>query len=114
MNVVVLSGNVTQVYDNRSYTKFIIADNRADGYTNYIPVCVFDQQKDFVDKYVKIGDHVSVYGYVSVYRDGDTQRISINASRVNFEGYRNPKKPAGQQFSQETAEQLFGFTQLSD
>ena len=49
MNVVVLSGNVTQVYDNRSYTKFIIADNRADGYTNYIPVCVFDQQKDFVD-----------------------------------------------------------------
>lgn len=93
MNICILSGNITKIYDNSpSHIKIYIADNYRDKVT-FIPVLLFNNNMMWAKNYLSIGDHISVTGVVGNYRDNNNvERVSIIAHQVRFEGYKNPRK----------------------
>ena len=72
----------------------MLADNFKER-SDYIPISLFGKMAEHVLKYMQVGDHISIEGRVSTYRDNlNNERVTIIANRVNFEGYKNPKKSA--------------------
>lgn len=100
MNLVILTGNVCNMYDNGSNVKITIADNYKER-TDYIKVTLFKNQADFARKYVKIGDHISVQGRVSTYESNMGATLGITAHEIGFEGYKNPNKKEDKQPNEE-------------
>lgn len=103
MNKVIITGNVTAKYDNGTNVRITIADNYKDG-TNFIPVTLFDQNADFVKKFVNIGDHIYIDGALSSTEtqgeDGKKRnKVFIQCWRVGFEGFRNPNKDKNPSYS---------------
>ena len=92
MNLVIVTGNVCQVYDNGNNVRISIADNYKDT-TTYIPIFLFSGNAEFAKKYIVKGDHVSIEGRIGNYKGNDgKEHLTIIANRINFEGYRNPNK----------------------
>lgn len=91
MNIVILTGNVCNIYDNQHNVKITIADNYKDR-TDYIKVALFKNQAEFARKFIKIGDHVAVQGRVSTYNSNTGEALGITAHEISFEGYKNPNK----------------------
>lgn len=91
MNVVILTGNIASIYDNTDNVKITIADNYKDR-TDFIAVTVFGTSANFARQYLKIGDHISIQGRVTTYKDNIGRTImSIVANTVSFEGYKKYK-----------------------
>lgn len=99
MNIVILSGNVCSVYDNSHNVKITIADNYKER-TDYIQVALFNNQAEFARKYIKVGDHISVRGRISTYKGNKGETMGVNATEINFEGYKNPSKNKADSFSE--------------
>ena len=92
MNTVILSGNVSQKYDNGTNVRLSIADNYKDK-TVFIPVTLYDNNAVFAREHIEKGDHISIEGRLGIYKTQDNREIvSIIAHRVSFEGYKNPHK----------------------
>lgn len=91
MNLVILTGNVCNMYDNQHNVRITIADNFKDK-TEYIKVTLFNNQANFARKFIEIGDHVSVKGRISSYKSNSGESLGITAHDISFEGYRNPQK----------------------
>lgn len=92
MNLAILSGNVCTMFDNQHNVRLTIADNYKDN-TDYITVTLFSNQADFARKYITKGDHVSIEGRITTYKDNTGKDImGITAKNISFEGYKNPKK----------------------
>ena len=94
MNTVILTGNVTSIYDNATNIKVTIADNYKEN-TTFIPVTFFNENTcKFIRKYIKTGDHVSVENArIGSYKDNNGKEcLSVIGTIINFEGYINPKK----------------------
>ena len=106
MNICILSGNITKIYDNSpSHIKIYIADNYKDK-VSFIPVLLFGNNMMWAQKYFEVGDHVSITGIVGNYRDNNNvERVSIIAHQIRFEGYKNPKKVMRSQQAQYQQEQ---------
>ena len=92
MNTVILSGNVSQKFDNGTNVRLSIADSYKDK-TVFIPVTLYDNNADFARKHIEKGDHISIEGRLGIYRTQDNKEIvSVIVHRVRFEGYKNPHK----------------------
>lgn len=92
MNLVILSGNVCTMFDNQHNMRLTIADNYKDN-TDYITVTLFSNQAEFARKYITKGDHVSIEGRITTYKDNSGKDVmGITAKNISFEGYKNPKK----------------------
>lgn len=92
MNTVILTGNVCSMFDNNTNIRLTIADNYKDN-TDYITVTLFNNQMEFARKYIKVGDHISIQGRISTYKNNMGKEImGITANNISFEGYRNPNK----------------------
>ena len=92
MNIAIISGNVAQKYDNGTNIRLSIADTYKDK-TTFIPVFLYDSSALFAQKYIKIGDHISVEGRLSTYRNNQNKDVlTMIATRVSFEGYKNPNR----------------------
>ena len=92
MNTVILSGNISQKFDNGNNVKISIADTYKDK-TVFIPITLYEHNAEFARKYLEPGDHISIEGRISMYENAEGKKgISIIAHRVNFEGYKNPHK----------------------
>lgn len=97
MNLVILSGNVSQIWvndgDNTHNVKVCIADNyrTKDGSDKaiYIPIMCYDRNADWATKHLKKGDHISVQGILTTYRNNNgAEVLSVIARRISFEGYK--------------------------
>ena len=92
MNTVILSGNVSQKFDNGNNVRLSIADSYKDK-TAFIPITLYDNNADFARNHIEKGDHISIEGRIGIYKTQDNREVvSIIAHRVNFEGYKNPHK----------------------
>ena len=92
MNLTILTGNIAKIYNNDTNARMMIADNYKEKAT-FIPVSLYGPLANHVLRYMEAGDHVSVVGRVSTYKTPNgEERVSIIASRVSFEGYKNPRK----------------------
>lgn len=100
MNLVILTGNVCNMFDNGNNVRITIADNYKER-TDYIKVTLFKNQADFARKFIKIGDHVSVQGRVSTYASNKGEAIGVTAHEISFEGYKNPNKKEDKQPNEE-------------
>ena len=65
---------------------------------------MFDQNADFVKKFVNIGDHIYIDGALSSTEtqgeDGKKRnKVFIQCWRVGFEGFRNPNKDKNPSYS---------------
>lgn len=93
MNFVILTGNVSQMWvNNDRNVKVCIADNYATKEGNktiYIPIMCYDKNAEWAAKHVKVGDHISVQGIISSYKNNSgNECLSIIARRIGFEGYK--------------------------
>ena len=93
MNFVILTGNVSQMWvNNDRNVKVCIADNYATKEGNktiYIPIMCYDKNAEWAAKHVKVGDHISVQGIISSYKNNNgNECLSIIARRIGFEGYK--------------------------
>lgn len=102
MNMVILTGNVCNMFDNDNNVRITIADNYKER-TDYIKVTLFKNQADFARKYIKIGDHISVQGRVSTYESNKGETLGITAHEISFEGYKNPNKKEDKQPNEDKA-----------
>ena len=95
MNKVIVTGNISSIYENSGNTKVTIADNYKDK-TTFIPCTVFaESTRKFIKNYMRTGDHIVIEGRIGSYKDNNgKETISIIAESVNFEGYKNPAKQA--------------------
>lgn len=110
MNLAILSGNVCTMFDNQHNVRLTIADNYKDN-TDYITVTLFSNQAEFARKYITKGDHVSIEGRITTYKDNTGRDvIGITAKNISFEGYKNPKKA---DIKQEDNEEK-GFTEINN
>ena len=92
MNKVLLTGNITNIYDNSQNVKITIADNYKETST-YIGITYFAEHcKEFIRNYMRKGDHVEITGRIGTYKDNlGQERISIIGHEISFDGYRNPR-----------------------
>lgn len=91
MNIVILTGNVASVYDNTDNVKITIADNYKER-TDFIAVTAFGASANFARQYIKIGDHISIQGRVTTYKDNTGRTVmSLIANTISFEGYKKHK-----------------------
>lgn len=93
MNFVILTGNVSQMWvNNDRNVKVCIADNYATKEGNktiYIPIMCYDKNAEWAAKHVKVGDHISVQGIISSYKNNNgNECLSIIARRIGFECYK--------------------------
>lgn len=95
MNKVIVTGNISSIYENAGNTKVTIADNYKER-TTFIPCTVFTEStRKFIKTYMSTGDHIAIEGRIGSYRDNSgKETISVIAESVNFEGYKNPSKQA--------------------
>ena len=93
MNEVIVTGNITSIFENAGNTKVTIADNYKDT-TTFIPCTFFSERiRQFIKTYMVAGDHVAIKGRVGNYKGNDgKETLSIIAHEINFEGYKNPSK----------------------
>lgn len=114
MNIVILSGNVTSIYDNTTNIKVTIADNYKEN-TTFIPITFFNENTcNFIRKYIKIGDHISIENArIGSYRDNQNKEcLSVIGSLISFEGYKNPNKNSTNVQEQNTNENLDNFVDM--
>lgn len=95
MNEVIVTGNITSIFENAGNTKVTVADNYKDT-TTFIPCTFFSENtRQFINKYMVAGDHVAIKGRIGNYKDNfGKETLSIVAHEINFEGYKNPAKTA--------------------
>lgn len=88
MNLTIITGNVTQIYENSaSHIKIIVADNYKEK-TTYIPIMCFEKQATWAIRNLRAGDHIMVKAHVGTYTGNDgTTKISIIAETISYEGY---------------------------
>lgn len=93
MNEVIVTGNITSIFENEGNTKVTVADNYKDT-TTFIPCTFFSENtRQFIKKYMIKGDHVAIKGRIGNYKDNSgKETLSIVAHEINFEGYKNPTK----------------------
>lgn len=101
MNTFNITGNVVKIYDNVKHVKVVIADNyiteQGDNRVNYIPICVFGKRTEFVNRYMKVGDHVQATGKIGTYKSNTgAEHITLISNDISFCGYKNPHKKAEQ------------------
>lgn len=100
MNIVILTGNVTTIWDNMPKNmRITIADNYRDK-TTFVPVVCFGNNAEWVRRNIQKGDHVNVQATVGTYKGRDgIERVTVIAQRITFEGYRNPRKQSQSQYN---------------
>lgn len=96
MNIVIVTGTITQIYDNGSErAKIIVADNYKDKAT-YIPISLFGNSASWAIANLKVGDHIRAQGNLGTYStNAGTQSLTFVAHSVGWEGYKNPRKTDG-------------------
>jgi RPA family protein len=93
MNKVLITGNITNIYDNGESVKVSIADNYKES-TTFIGVIFYNENsKSFIRKYIEKGDHVETVGRIGTYKDSvGAERMVVYGLEIAFDGYRNPHK----------------------
>lgn len=92
MNIVIISGKFANIFDNITNVRFTIAEKYKDK-TQFITITAFGNNAEFIKKYVKKGDHISVEGRIDVYTNNfGKETLSLVANTINFEGYQKPKE----------------------
>ena len=93
MNIDIITGNITSIWDNSTNVKVTVADNYKET-TTFIPSTFFSESTcNFIRQFMKVGDHISIKGRIGSYKDNNGKEvISVIGNEINFEGYKNPKK----------------------
>ena len=110
MNEVIVTGNITSIFENAGNTKVTVADNYKET-TTFIPCTFFSENtRQFIKKYMVTGDHVAIRGRIGNYKDNaGKETLSVVAHEINFEGYKNPSKVA-----KETGKETDDFTLMDN
>lgn len=97
VNNVVTVGIISYIRKEEKYTSFSVATKDRKGNTDFIPITVFSQTKEFFDKYFKVGKWISVIGRLTCRNVDGKFRINVIAEQINFCGKKEDEQETMQE-----------------
>lgn len=96
INYCILTGRVAKIYDNNNNLRIYIAQNKANGETDFIPLSAFgDNRISFIKKYVKVGDYISVQCNIGIWKkQNGKEELTLYLNNLQWEN--NVKRGKGE------------------